>query len=633
MTPLELHASIELAAAGDKPAKLRISAYGGDVMRVAGWGLVIIDLAGLKLDATIPILADHDNRLDSIIASGAPKSDGRSISVVAPLADTPKAAQVKMLISSGVKLKASVGVDPFSTRELRAGEEIDVNGRKIKITGFVTLVATGKLREVSVLPVGADESTEVTLAARGAIPMSDRPTPSPIEESVQAQREAMVADARRASAIKIICAGEHNEIEIQAITEGWSIDKTKAVVLEAAYQALGNGRDGRPPNALIQSSPLDLARASGTSSAQLLTAGVLLRAGFPKIAEKHLGERVTQAAEDLRCSSLVELCKAALHLEHRQIPSQRNEMIRATFSTTSLPEALANALGKIALDAYREQPATWRSFCRVGNARDFKPSKMIRLVVGGNFEKVGGGGELAHGTLKDSAFTIQIDTRGKMFGLTRTEIINDDLQMVSDLSIVLGKMGIRHVSDVVYEALLNNLEPDGATQFFTAPRANYITGADKILSMGGLSAGREAMRKMRDAEGNNIDVAPRTLVVSPENETTALQILGSESVSRAAATDQAPTGNPFAGAGKLGLEVEPRLSNPNFAGYSATAWYLFSSPSDGAVAVNFLDGKDSPTVEQADAPFETLGIQFRGYIDAGVSLADFRAALKSKGAA
>ena len=40
---------------------------------------------------------------------------------------------------------------------------------------------------------------------------------------------------------------------------------------------------------------------------------------------------------------------------------------------------------------------------------------------------------------------------------------------------------------------------------------------------------------------------------------------------------------------------------------------------------------DRPTIERADADFNTLGIQFRGYIDFGVREQDWRGALKATG--
>ena len=40
------------------------------------------------------------------------------------------------------------------------------------------------------------------------------------------------------------------------------------------------------------------------------------------------------------------------------------------------------------------------------------------------------------------------------------------------------------------------------------------------------------------------------------------------------------------------------------------------------IEVAFLNGKQQPTVERADADFNTLGIQFRGYFDFGVTKAE-----------
>ena len=42
----------------------------------------------------------------------------------------------------------------------------------------------------------------------------------------------------------------------------------------------------------------------------------------------------------------------------------------------------------------------------------------------------------------------------------------------------------------------------------------------------------------------------------------------------------------------------------------------------------FLNGQRQPTVESADADFDTLGIQVRGYFDFGVSKGDKRAAYR-----
>ena len=51
------------------------------------------------------------------------------------------------------------------------------------------------------------------------------------------------------------------------------------------------------------------------------------------------------------------------------------------------------------------------------------------------------------------------------------------------------------------------------------------------------------------------------------------------------------------------------------------------------IEVAFLNGQESPTIETAEADFNVLGVQMRGFHDFGVSLQDFRAAVKVKGEA
>ncbi|MCC7409949.1 MAG: hypothetical protein IT442_17920, partial [Phycisphaeraceae bacterium] len=48
-----------------------------------------------------------------------------------------------------------------------------------------------------------------------------------------------------------------------------------------------------------------------------------------------------------------------------------------------------------------------------------------------------------------------------------------------------------------------------------------------------------------------------------------------------------------------------------------------------AFQVAFLQGRRQPTIETADAVFNTLGIQMRCYFDFGVAQLDYRGAVKS----
>ena len=59
---------------------------------------------------------------------------------------------------------------------------------------------------------------------------------------------------------------------------------------------------------------------------------------------------------------------------------------------------------------------------------------------------------------------------------------------------------------------------------------------------------------------------------------------------------------------------------------SSSTWWMCADPADlPTMEVGFLNGQRTPIVEQAEASFDTLGIEVRGYFDFGVSKAESRA--------
>jgi hypothetical protein len=59
---------------------------------------------------------------------------------------------------------------------------------------------------------------------------------------------------------------------------------------------------------------------------------------------------------------------------------------------------------------------------------------------------------------------------------------------------------------------------------------------------------------------------------------------------------------------------------------------LFGDPGDvAAFGIAYLNGMESPTIEQEQADFNLLGIQFRGYQDFGVCQVDKCGGVMSKG--
>ena len=70
---IRINAAMSLAQKKGKQPRFEILAYTGGIMNIAGWGPVVIDLAGCSLPKTVPVLVDHDNSLKGVIGSGRPE--------------------------------------------------------------------------------------------------------------------------------------------------------------------------------------------------------------------------------------------------------------------------------------------------------------------------------------------------------------------------------------------------------------------------------------------------------------------------------------------------------------------------------------------------------------------------------
>ena len=166
MDNLILSAPARINAAG-KPRRVAIMAYAGGLMTVPGWGKILIDLAGLELPDSLPVLSDHANELAAVAGSAAPEVKGGALILAGTLADVAAGQHVVALLGAGVKLQASVGLEPLQTTKLAAGTEVTLNGRLHTVPpGGATLVSKGRLREVSLVAVGADPASDVTLMAK-----------------------------------------------------------------------------------------------------------------------------------------------------------------------------------------------------------------------------------------------------------------------------------------------------------------------------------------------------------------------------------------------------------------------------------------------------------------------------------
>jgi len=433
----------------------------------------------------------------------------------------------------------------------------------------------------------------------------------------QGAEDPKAAERERIDAIRNLCNGEHTDIEAKAIDEGWTREQASEAILQRI-------RAARPKAPAVASGSRG---RDARFDSKAWSAALLHHLGMSPVAEAAYGERLAQQGEDLGLCHVMDLAEAAIRLDGQvEVPKDRMELARAAFSTTSMPTILGGSLDKIVISGYNETPATWASFAKIIPLPNFRPHSTVRPNFLGQAEKVGPDGELKHGSISEDVLaSLKLDTFGKILGLARQSLFNDDLGVFTDTAYALGRMARRGVSDLIWSVILAN-----AGDFFHADNGNFLTGTDSALGHDSAATAVAAMRTQRDTEGNDLDILPKVLAVPPELETTARALLESTELH---AAEGSPTGNPLKNLADL--EVESRLSNSDkFDGTSAKAWYLFSAPASASVVVGFLGGRREPVVEfrgldQSDA--HTLGITWRVFHDYGAALNDHRAAVKAKG--
>jgi len=411
-----------------------------------------------------------------------------------------------------------------------------------------------------------------------------------------------------------------DELVERMITDGKSVTEAQTEFFGALRTAQLRAGVGSAPMGIVRTRQINTT---------ILEAGLLLRAGMDDAVVKVFGEQTANQADEIRDIDLRSVCAEALSLEGRTVPRGRDEMIRAAFSTQSLPTILGNVAKKSLMKGYNLAGATWDGWTTPGTASDFKTMTRVRDTDTGALEKVANGGEIKYGGTSEEKEQFNVDTYAKNFGISRQDIINDDLGVFTRKPMKMGQKAMATVHKLVYTHLLANGNMDDATALFHSDHGNLNTtsplGADK------LAAAIAAMRVQVDSDNEPINIEPAYLIVPPELENLARGLLESDMIMAtdgSASTKKHPVKNIFKGL--MTPIIDPRLSNLTYTGYSATTWYLAANGTFwDTVEVAFLNGKKEPTLERFNAGPDVQGLIYQVYIDCGVKSLDWRTLQKN----
>src|SRR5439155_26968720 len=112
---------------------------------------------------------------------------------------------------------------------------------------------------------------------------------------------------------------------------------------------------------------------------------------------------------------------------------------------------------------YQAPPSGLKAVARETSVADFRSKHRIMLdSTGFTLEQVNEDGEFKRGTMIDSDATYAISTYGKIFGITRQAMVNDDLGAFSDIARRLGISAAQFEANFLANFLLAN-SGDGPT--------------------------------------------------------------------------------------------------------------------------------------------------------------------------
>lgn len=600
------------------------------------FGKTVIDLQGLEIAPQIPLLYNHVNEpLYRLGVCEVTVVDGQ-ILVSGKIDNSTR--QGAQLVKAGQQIpwQLSIGAAGREGYELAEGATATVNGNEIE--GPCLVFTKAILREISVVAVGADEQTEMQIAAAFSLEEANitaheaqpnqveaqKPTPEE-EPKVEAklseeQIQANLILDRQIKFRELIEANGEADLTIknyllQALcSDTTSIDEAKAYI--QAYNDLQKASVS-VPNLIVTKKEKTMDNQT-ISAALMQTVGV----GENQILATY-GEQTLQAAQAFRGMTLKDAAIHAAQSEGKPLTGFNGDpLVKAAFSTVSLPGILESVIRASLLKGFDQVDAIWKKFCSTTSLPDFKKTNYYRVDGFNRLAPVHKAGEIKSMSLSETSASNQVTTVGGNFSVTRADIINDNLQALADIPRKFGVAAAREVDIAVANILASNPTMDDGQKLFSTRHGNIASSAS-ALSASSLEEARTKFLRQKDSQGNIIYARPRYLVVPPELEATAVNLTQSLEITGA----QSEKGN-LNVASLYGLQV---IVNPYLT--STTGWYLLAAPEElNTIEVAFLNGIQTPVISGPFTNIDVDGFGWKATFDYGVAPITYQGGFYNAGA-
>jgi|GEM_PF-1107703 len=439
------------------------------------------------------------------------------------------------------------------------------------------------------------------------------PVPTPTASPADAQAAMMQERSRirmlRDMASPYMEAGRLTESDVNALID----DGTAAEMAGSRFLAVMASRETNPAPRAVTPRGRD-----ETETRRLAMEGAL--------TARLSGAQPEEISRPYMDFSIVDM--AAERMEVRRVPGNfaaREDVLRMAFhSTSDFPVLLENAMNRSLGARYRQAQPTYRRLARQRSYQDFRDHTTVRVGDFPDLKPVNPeSGELKAGTFSESKEKTSVKAYGVQVLFSRALLVNDSLDGIMQILNDRGAAVARFEDRTFYAMMISGTNGDGPTLnetgrqvFNTTDKTKAATAA--AITVASLSAARAALRKREGLDGTELEITPSLLLVGPDKETEAQQLLY-----KGIMPGQAGDVNVF-NDGSLSLGVTAKITG--------NAWYVFASPSEvPCFEWGLLDGYAAPRFRMED-PFGVQGTKFSLEHDFGCGAINFRGGYKNAGA-
>lgn len=297
---------------------------------------------------------------------------------------------------------------------------------------------------------------------------------------------------------------------------------------------------------------------------------------------------------------------------------------------SSFPAMLDNVVGKAVVEAYTHTEVAFDKFTKKGSLPDFK--KYDNYYTTGplsEYEEVSENGELKADTFEmKKRPQRQLKTYGKQFSLSRKAFIDDDIGVVTSMPAKYAAAAKRTINNRVFQYIVGTEAIYDGLPLFCAQHENLLKKGSGI-TFEAVQNMLLALSGQKDEFGQAIVVRPAVLLIPVGLEFDVYTLFQSDQYPT---TDNDGARNPLKQyANKLQIISDPTLNA--LAGTGAAPWFLIGNSQDVSfIEVDYLNGQEVPSVRPGEV-IGKLGIVWDSWIDVGVTVMDWRGAVKNPGIA